>query len=138
MQGNNRRSGFIAQINVIPFVDVMLVLLVIFMITAPFMTQGVEVEVPRTVTVQTLPEEHQELVLNIKADRSIHLQEYEVDLGELAEHLDRVMQDADQMLYLRADQQVNYGFVVEVMGHIKEAGVTRLGIVAEPEEEERG
>jgi len=112
------------------------VLLVIFMITAPFMTQGVEVDLPRTETVRTLPDSDQKLVLNVKQDRTIQLEEYELELGELVEHLERVMQDTDRMLYLRADQQVPYGFVVKVMGRIKEAGVSRLGVVAEPEEEQ--
>ncbi|MCF8030157.1 MAG: ExbD/TolR family protein [Desulfohalobiaceae bacterium] len=135
MEFNTRKSGFIAQINVVPFVDVMLVLLVIFMITAPFMTQGVEVDLPRTKTVKTLPESSQKLVLNVEKDKTIHLQEYELELQDLAGHLKKVMQDKQQMLYLRADRQVPYGFVVKVMGRIKDAGVETLGVVAEREDE---
>lgn len=135
MEFNTRKSGFIAQINVVPFVDVMLVLLVIFMITAPFMTQGVEVDLPRTKTVKTLPESSQKLVLNVEKDKTIHLQEYELELQDLAGHLKKVMQDKQQMLYLRADKQVPYGFVVKVMGRIKDAGVETLGVVAEREDE---
>lgn len=135
MEFNTRKSGFIAQINVVPFVDVMLVLLVIFMITAPFMTQGVEVDLPRTKTVKTLPESSQKLVLNVEEDKTIHLEEYELELQDLAGHLKKVMQDKQQMLYLRADKQVPYGFVVKVMGRIKDAGVETLGVVAEREDE---
>jgi len=135
MEFNTRKSGFIAQINVVPFVDVMLVLLVIFMITAPFMTQGVEVDLPRTKTVKTLPESSQKLVLNVEKDKTIHLEEYELELQDLAGHLKKVMQDKQQMLYLRADKQVPYGFVVKVMGRIKDAGVETLGVVAEREDE---
>jgi biopolymer transport protein TolR len=135
MEFNTRKSGFIAQINVVPFVDVMLVLLVIFMITAPFMTQGVEVDLPKTKTVQTLPESSQKLVLNIKANKTIYLDEYELELSELTEHLNKVMQNKEQMLYLRADEQVPYGFVVKVMSRIKDAGVQALGVVAEREDE---
>ena len=135
MEFNTRKSGFIAQINVVPFVDVMLVLLVIFMITAPFMTQGVEVDLPRTKTVKTLPESSQKLVLNVEKDKTIHLEEYELEPQDLAGHLKKVMQDKQQMLYLRADKQVPYGFVVKVMGRIKDAGVETLGVVAEREDE---
>jgi len=135
MEFNTRKSGYNAQINVVPFVDVMLVLLVIFMITAPFMTQGVEVDLPKTQTVQTLPESTQKLVLNIEADKTIYLDEYELELQDLTEHLNKVMQDTEQMLYLRADEQVPYGFVVKVMSRIKDAGVKSLGVVAEREDE---
>lgn len=135
MEFNTRKSGYNAQINVVPFVDVMLVLLVIFMITAPFMTQGVEVDLPKTETVQTLPESTQKLVLNVEADKTIYLDEYELELQELTEHLNKVMQNTEQMLYLRADEKVPYGFVVKVMSRIKDAGVKSLGVVAEREDE---
>ena len=135
MEFNTRKTGFINQINVVPFVDVMLVLLVIFMVTAPFMTRGVEVDLPQTKTVQTLPESNQKLVLNVKADKTIYLDEYELELQDLTEHLNKVMQDKEQMLYLRADEQVPYGFVVKVMSRIKDAGVQALGVVAEREDE---
>jgi biopolymer transport protein TolR len=135
MEFNTRKSGYNAQINVVPFVDVMLVLLVIFMVTAPFMTQGVEVDLPKTETVQTLPESDQKLVLNVEADKTISLDEYELDLADLTEHLNKVMQDTEQMLYLRADEKVPYGFVVKVMSRIKDAGVKSLGVVAEREDE---
>lgn len=135
MEFNTRKSGPISQINVVPFVDVMLVLLVIFMITAPFMTQGVEVDLPKTQTVRTLPESSQKLVLNIEADKTIYLDEYELGLEDLTEHLNKVMQDREQMLYLRADEKVPYGFVVKVMSRIKDAGVQALGVVAEREDE---
>lgn len=135
MEFNTRKSGPISQINVVPFVDVMLVLLVIFMITAPFMTQGVEVDLPKTETVRTLPESNQKLVLNVKADKTIYLDEYELGLQDLTEHLNKVMQDREQMLYLRADEEVPYGFVVKVMSRIKDAGVQALGVVAEREDE---
>lgn len=135
MEFNTRKSGYNAQINVVPFVDVMLVLLVIFMVTAPFMTQGVDVDLPQTKTVQTLPESTQKLVLNVEADKTIYLDEYELELQDLTEHLNKVMQDTEQMLYLRADEKVPYGFVVKVMSRIKDAGVKSLGVVAEREDE---
>jgi len=135
MSYNPHRNGFIAQINVTPFVDVMLVLLVIFMVTAPLMTQGLEVDLPRTETVKTLPDESDQLVLTIKKSGQIHLDEYELERSELSKYLKKLIQGKDQMLYLRADQEVPYGLVVKVMSDVKKAGIQRLGVVAEPEEE---
>jgi len=136
MDFNPHGQGFIAQINVTPFVDVMLVLLIIFMITAPLMTQGVEVDLPQTKTVQTLPEDEDTLVLSIRKDKSLHLDEYQLEKGELGSFLEKTMKNPNQMLYLRADRQVPYGFVVQVMSEIKSAGIQRLGVVAEMEEED--
>ncbi len=136
MDYNPHKGGFIAQINVVPFVDVMLVLLIIFMITAPFLTQGVEVNLPRTQTVQTLPEDSQELVLNIDQEGRILLDEYEIKLQNLSQQLEKMDLRQDQMLYLRADQDVAYGFVVQVMTEIRASGIHRIGVVAEPEQEQ--
>lgn len=135
MDFNPHKSGFIAQINVTPFVDVMLVLLIIFMVTAPLLTQGVEVDLPQTKTVKTLPEEEERLVLTIKQDQKIFLDDYELKLNEVSRYLKKTVDDEDQMLYMRADTEVPYGFVVKVMSEIKSAGLQRLGVVAEPEEE---
>lgn len=136
MDYNPHKGGFIAQINVVPFVDVMLVLLIIFMITAPFLTQGVEVNLPRTQTVQTLPEDSQELVLSIDQEGRILLDEYEIKLQNLGQQLKKMDLRHDQMLYLRADQDVAYGFVVQVMTEIRASGIHRIGVVAEPEQEQ--
>jgi len=128
----NRTRGLISHINVVPFVDVMLVLLVIFMITAPMMSQGVKVDLPKTKTVHTLPQESEKLVLNVKKDRTILLDEYEVKIGELEKYLKKVLKDKqDDFLYLRADNEVPHGFVVKVMTAVKSAGIKRMGIVAE-------
>ena len=130
----NRTRGLISHINVVPFVDVMLVLLVIFIITAPMMSQGVKVDLPKTKTVHTLPQESEKLVLNVKKDRTILLDEYEVKLGELEKYLKKVLKDKqDDFLYLRADNDVTHGFVVKVMTAVKSAGIKRMGIVAEKE-----
>ena len=136
MDFNPHGQGFIAQINVTPFVDVMLVLLIIFMITAPLMTQGVEVDLPQTKTVQTLPEDEDTLVLSIRKDKSLHLDEYQLEKAELGSFLEKTMKNPNQMLYLRADREVPYGFVVQIMSEIKSAGIQRLGVVAEMEEED--
>ncbi len=126
-------KGFIHQTNVTPIVDVMLVLLIIFMITAPMMTQGLEVELPQTTTVDVLPDDQDMLVVNLDKEGTIYLDEYEVDLAELPGHLQRMREDRDRPVYLRADEAVHYGLVVRVMSAIREAGVQRLGVVAELE-----
>ncbi|NJB67367.1 biopolymer transport protein TolR [Desulfobaculum xiamenense] len=131
---NPHRKGFISEINVTPFVDVMLVLLIIFMVTAPLMTQGLEVDLPQTKTVRTLPKDKDHMVLTIKKDGSVYLDEYKVPAGELGGHLERLVKAENKFLYLRADKAVPYGVVVSVMGEVKTAGIDRLGVVAEPED----
>lgn len=135
MKFNPQNNGYIAQINVTPFVDVMLVLLIIFMITAPLLTQGVDVDLPETETVRTLPEDSDTLVLTVDKDKKILLDTYELELETMSRHLKKIVTDKNQILYLKADKGVPYGFVVKVMSGIKEAGIQRLGIVAEPDEE---
>lgn len=135
MKFDPHSNGYISQINVTPFVDVMLVVLIIFMITAPLLTQGVEVDLPQTQTVKTLPEDSDTLVLTVQQDQSLLLDKYELDLAELGSYLQKIVTDKNQILYLKADKEVPYGFVVRVMSSIKNAGLKRLGIVAEPEEE---
>jgi biopolymer transport protein TolR len=124
-------GGFLNEINVTPFVDVMLVLLIIFMVTAPLMTQGVEVDLPTTRTVRNLPQDSEHLVLSVKKDGTIFLDEYQVGLDELQTYIQRLVAKQKKQLFLRADKEVPYGTVVQVMGEIKAAGVDRLGIVAE-------
>ncbi|XXJ21587.1 protein TolR [Desulfovibrio caledoniensis] len=124
-------GGFLNEINVTPFVDVMLVLLIIFMVTAPLMTQGVEVDLPTTRTVRNLPQDSEHLVLTVRKDGAIFLDEYQVALDELQTYIQRLVTKQKKQLFLRADKEVPYGTVVQVMGEIKAAGVDRLGIVAE-------
>ncbi|WP_421902550.1 protein TolR [Maridesulfovibrio sp.] len=132
---NNR--GMLAEINVTPFVDVMLVLLIIFMVTAPLMTQGVEVDLPQTRTVRSLPQDNEHLVLSISDKGEIFLDEYKVGFDELQGHLEKLVKKQNKMLFLRADKNVAYGEVVKVMGEIKAAGIDRLGVVAEPVEKKK-
>jgi biopolymer transport protein TolR len=124
-------GGFLNEINVTPFVDVMLVLLIIFMVTAPLMTQGVEVDLPTTRTVRNLPQDSEHLVLTVRKDGKIFLDEYQVSMDELEDHLKRLVAGQRKQLFLRADTEVPYGTVVRVMGEIKAAGIDKLGIVAE-------
>lgn len=131
----NSGKGFMAEINVTPFVDVMLVLLIIFMVTAPMLTQGVEVDLPETKTVETLPEDSETVVLRVLKDGTIKLDKYEVKIEDLASNLKRMEFQKDKLLYLQADKDVAYGVVVKVMAEVRAAGVQKLGVVAEPEDE---
>ena len=123
--------GYMAEINVTPFVDVMLVLLIIFMVTAPMLTQGVDVDLPKTRSVRTLPTGSDHLVLTVNKDGGIFLDEYSVPFEDLRQHLMNLVVSQNKQLYLRADKDVPYGIVVKVMGEIKSVGIEKLGIVAE-------
>ena len=131
----NSGRGFLAEINVVPFVDVMLVLLIIFMVTAPMLTHGVEVDLPETKSVETLPEDSETVVLRVFKDGTIKLDRYEVTLEDLGSNLKRMDFQKDKLLYLQADKDVAYGVVVKVMAEVRAAGVQKLGVVAEPEDE---
>ncbi|MHC1713945.1 MAG: ExbD/TolR family protein [Solidesulfovibrio sp.] len=131
MQAGSGR--FLADVNVTPFVDVMLVLLIIFMVTAPMMTQGLEVDLPQTKAISVLPKDNESLVLTVKADGSLFLDKYQVELVDLGGQVKRLVTDQKKQLFLRADQAVPYGTVVKVMGVVKAAGVDKLGVVAEEE-----
>ncbi|MFW5733962.1 MAG: ExbD/TolR family protein [Oceanidesulfovibrio sp.] len=126
-------NGMLSDINVTPFVDVMLVLLIIFMITAPMLTQGLDVDLPQTRSVEVLPTESDHLVLNIAADGSMALDQHPATMENLKAQVEANVVAQNKQLFLKADKQVPYGVVVRAMGEIKEAGVERLGVVAEPE-----
>jgi biopolymer transport protein TolR len=123
----------ISEINVTPFVDVMLVLLIIFMVTAPLMQQGIDVDLPQT-TTQALRLDKEPLVLTVQRDGKTFLAKQEIAPGELTEKL-RAVFDArgDKELFLRADREVPYGLVAKAMAAARNAGATKLGIVTEPE-----
>ncbi len=122
-----------SEINVTPFVDVMLVLLVIFMITAPRLEQGVKVDLP-VVTTTPLPASTDELILSITKDKKIYINRYQVSMKDLKPKLEQVMtRRANRDLYLRADKDVAYGFVVKTLAEVRKAGVNTLGMITEPE-----
>ena len=128
--GNNRR--FMSEINVTPLVDVMLVLLIIFMVAAPMMTQGVDVNLPKTVArnVKTVDEP---LMLTITMKREVFLENHPVKLDSLELKIKKIFENRrEKEVLLRADKDVPYGFVIDVMARIKNAGITKLGMVTEP------
>ncbi len=121
-----------SDINVTPFVDVMLVLLIIFMVTAPMMMQGVDVVLPETNSEQLIPQK-EHLIITINKQNQVYINDYQVELDFLAEKLRKIFQSReDREVYLRADKDISYGVVVRVMSEIKGAGVEKLGMVTEP------
>ena len=121
-----------SEINVTPFVDVMLVLLIIFMVTAPMMNQGVQVQLPKT-DADTLPSEEKSLILSIKQDGSYYLAKEEYELADLKPKLLALAQNnPDREVFIRADAQVPYEKVAQLMAACTRAGITKLGMVTEP------
>jgi biopolymer transport protein TolR len=136
--GGNGRGGRayrrMSEINVTPFVDVMLVLLVIFMVTAPLLTVGVPVDLPKTqATAISKPDEP--LIVTVTAEGKVYLQETEMTDAQLVDKLKAMGTDkAEQRLYVRGDKSVPYGRVMEVMGQLAGAGFTKVALIAESAE----
>jgi biopolymer transport protein TolR len=124
----------LSEINVTPFVDVMLVLLIIFMVTAPMMQQGVDVDLPET-TTQPLRMKDEPLILSVKKSGKYFLGRTEVPLADLAEKLEAIFEGRDSKeIFLRADTAAPYGVVVKALAAAREAGASKLGMVTEPEQ----
>lgn len=136
MNGGGRR-GMMAEINVTPLVDVMLVLLIIFMVTAPMMTQGLEVNLPET-TAKSLRQKEEPLVISLNKDGKLKLRSVAVSREYMWEQLN-AMNDEEKKnpIYLRADKDVAYGEVVVLMADIKRAGFEKLGMITQPEQKKR-
>lgn len=126
------RQDLISDINVTPLVDVMLVLLIIFMVTAPMMTHGIKVDLPET-ELKSIKTQEDPLVLIITKKKEIFIENYKVGLGDLKEKLRKIFANrtAGEIL-LQADRNVSYGYVMTVMSQVKEAGITKVGMVTEP------
>lgn len=131
------QGSSISQINVVPFVDIMLVLLVIFMVTAPIIQQGVTVDLPQA-KAGALSGEQEQLVVTIEKNRKLYLNDNPITETELTEKLEAVAKlRSDKQVFLRADRTVQYGDVVRVMAAIRAAGVQSLGMVTELPTEEK-
>ncbi len=132
MDGNEGRQDLISDINVTPLVDVMLVLLIIFMVTAPMMTHGVKVDLP-TIESKSIKTQEDPLILSITKKRDIFIENYKVELGDLKGKLNKIFANrAAKEILLQADKNVPYGFVMTVMSQVKEAGITKVGMITEP------
>jgi biopolymer transport protein TolR len=131
MMFETRRRRFLAEINIIPLVDVVLVLLIIFMVTAPMLYRGMDINLPTSKTNTIRPEER--LVLTVERDQTVYLDKDKLNLEQLEFRLKQAKQhNADVSIYLRADRAVPYGTVVRVMDEIKRAGIEKLGMVTDP------
>ncbi len=130
---NDRKA--LAEINVTPLVDVVLVLLIIFMVTAPMLQMGIDVDLPR-VTAKTIDVHEEKLVLTLDEKRDIFINKEKTSLAALDGRLEAIFaKRIDREIYLRADKNIPYGFVVEVMAAVRKAGVDKLGMITEPPEE---
>jgi biopolymer transport protein TolR len=126
---NNK--GPISEINITSLADVSITLLVIFIITAPMMTPGIDVDLPRTDA--SLPHDEEGVTVSINNDREIFVDNDKVDIGAFEAMIRQILNSKPPgiIIYLRADEKVDYGFVVDVVGRMRKAGVTELGLVAE-------
>ncbi len=126
----------LAEINMVPFIDVVLVLLIIFMVTAPVIQSGIEVNVPKTQVVRELAQE--KLVISVDKDQKLYLQNEAVNINELVQRVREKLPDPTrQSVYLRADESVPFGTIAVVMDHLKMAGVENISVVTQPLEKKR-
>lgn len=136
MQSGSGNDQLMCDINVTPLVDVMLVLLIIFMVTAPMMVQGVDVDLPAA-TSDPLPSNEDNLIISVDNDLKVYINNQEVSAAYLSEKLAAVLENLDSSgVYLKADKRVPYGVVVNVMSQIKKAGVESLGMITLPDEQD--
>lgn len=137
--GYSPRSGrttatTLAEINVTPLVDVMLVLLIIFMVSAPLMTQGVQVDLPKAAAA-SLDDQQEQVVLVITRDKRLMINKNEFPAKGLRTKLAAIYQNKPtKEIFIQADQNVAYGFVAQVMAEVKRAGISKVGLVTEPPE----
>ena len=128
----NGRNGLVADINVTPLVDVMLVLLIIFMVTAPMMSQGVDVDLPET-TAKPLPQKEKPIMITIDRKGEITIDRIKVSRRLLRQKLEKLsVKGKDRPVFLNADKNVAYGLVVKIMADVKDSGFDKLGMITKP------
>jgi biopolymer transport protein TolR len=121
----------LAEINMVPFIDIVLVLLIIFMVTAPVIQSGIEVNVPQTVVVREIAEE--KLVVSIRKDQSVYLQNEAVNINLLGDKIrEKLLDPTRQSVYLAADQDIPFGTFANVMDRLKAVGIENVSIVTQP------
>ncbi|MBF0453852.1 MAG: protein TolR [Magnetococcales bacterium] len=129
--GPDNRYSAMSEINVTPLVDIMLVLLIIFMVAAPLMTQGVEVNLPKAKTT-TLASNREPLVVTVSQDGTPYIEQNAVTIAELKEKISHIRQtNPDLPVYVRGDKKAEYGAVMKVMSHLQQAGIEKIGLVTE-------
>lgn len=137
MQLSSNNDQLMSDINVTPFVDVMLVLLIIFMVTAPMMVQGIDVDLPKA-TSKALKGSEDRLIISINDDSKVFINEQVVSVEFLSQKLGAILENFDKKnVYLRADKKVSYGIVVNVISKIKKAGVDSLGMITLPDNDDK-
>jgi biopolymer transport protein TolR len=130
-RGANRRYRPLSEINVTPFVDVMLVLLIVFMVTAPLLTVGVPVDLPKT-QAQSIADPDEPLVISVNAEGQIYLQDSEVELSQLVPRLHAITEcKPDTRVFVRGDRAFDYGRILQVVGTVNVAGFQRVALIAE-------
>jgi biopolymer transport protein TolR len=132
----HRRRPVMSEINVTPMVDVMLVLLIIFMVSAPLLTVGVPIDLPQT-QAKSLDQDKEPLTVSVKLDGEVFLQNAEIKVDELVPKLQAITQargGLDERIYVRGDRKVDYGTVMRVMGRLSAAGFRRVALVTEVEQ----
>ena len=129
----SRKNNPISDINVTPLVDVMLVLLIVFMVTAPLLTVGVPIELPKTVAKQ-MTDDNEPLTITIDKNSKIYIQEMEIDFDDLTEKLEAIGQsNFDQKIYINGDKDISYEVLMKVMAKISSSGYTSIGLVTDIE-----
>ena len=132
---NRSHTEPMSEINVTPFVDVMLVLLIIFMVTAPLLTVGVPVDLPES-SADSLPEDQEPLTLSINSKGEIFIQEYQVEFDKMIPKILAIAKNrTDTRIFVRGDKTINYGRVLEIMGMLSGSGFTKVALISEPYKE---
>ena len=129
---NRSKKEPMSEINVTPFVDVMLVLLIIFMVTAPLLTVGVQVDLPES-SADSLPDDQEPLTISINSKGEIFIQEHQVSFQKIVPKLLAISKNrTDTRIYVRGDKTINYGRVLEIMGRLSGAGFSKVALISEP------